>query len=122
MFKNIEKIFKSLVLINFFISVLITLKVFINYFYNNSSEISIGLLITFIYALSGFIHSIKYIIFQNSDLRIYISLTFLGFLFNILSNLSYLDKIIYLLTVTEHMIIGSILTFTYFSKIKSKFK
>ena len=50
MLKNIEKTFKSLVLINFFISVLITIKVFTNFGYNFSSEISIGLLITFIYA------------------------------------------------------------------------
>ena len=60
--------------------------------------------------------------FSKFGLRIYVCCTFLGFLFNILSNFSYLNKIIYLLTVTEHMIIGSILTFTYFSKIKTKFK
>ena len=122
MFKNIEKIFKSLVLINFFISVLITIKVFTNYSYNFSSEISIGLLITFIYAGIWFYSLYKIYNFSKFGLRIYICCTFLGFLFNILSNFSYLNKIIYLLTVTEHMIIGSILTFTYFSKIKTKFK
>ena len=122
MFKNIEEIFKSLVLINFGISVLITLKVCMNYFYNFSSEISIGLLITFIYAGIWFYSLYKIYNFSKFGLRIYICCTILGFLFNFLSNLSYLDKIIYLLTVAEHMIIGSILTFTYFSKIKTKFK
>ena len=122
MLKNIEKTFKSLVLINFFISVLITIKVFTNFGYNFSSEISIGLLITFIYAGIWFYSLYRIYNFSKFGLRIYVCCTFLGFLFNILSNFSYLDKIIYLLTVAEHMIIGSILTFTYFSKIKTKFK
>ena len=39
----------------------------------------------------------------------------LGFLFNILSNFSYLIKYIFI-TVAEHMIIGSILTFVTFLK------
>ena len=121
MFKNIEKIFKSLVWSNFFISIIITFKIFMinNYHF---LEVSAGLIITFIYASVWFYSLYKIYNFSKSGLRIYISLTLLGFLFNILSNLSYLDKTIYLLTVTEHMIIGSILTFSYFSKIKSKFK
>ncbi len=121
MFKNIEKIFQSLVWLNFFISIIITIKIFIR---NNYSfyEISTGLVITIIYASVWFYALYKIYNFSKNGLRIYISLTLLGFLFNILSNLSYLDKMIYLLTVTEHMIIGSIITFSYFSKIKSKFK
>tara|TARA_B100000073_G_C23304130_1_gene399907 strand:+ start:8 stop:388 length:381 start_codon:yes stop_codon:yes gene_type:complete len=121
MFKNIEKIFKSLVWSNFFISIIITFKIFMinNYHF---LEVSAGLIITSIYASVWFYSLYKIYNFSKSGLRIYISLTLLGFLFNILSNLSYLDKTIYLLTVTEHMIIGSILTFSYFSKIKSKFK
>ena len=121
MFKNVEKIFKTLILINFLISVVITIKIFVlNNF--NISEISTGFLITIIYGFIWFYSLYKLYNFKKIGLRIYISLTFLGFIFNILSNLSYLDKTIYLLTVTEHMIIGSILTFSYFSKIKSKFK
>ena len=122
MFKNIERIFKTLVLFNFVISVFITLKVFTNYNYNIYSEISIGLLVTFLYAGIWFYALYKIYNFSKFGLRIYICCSLLGFLFNILSNLSYLDKTIYLLTVTEHMIIGSILTFTYFSKIKTKFR
>ena len=121
MFKKLENIFKSLVWANFFISVIITLKIFVR---NNYSltELSTGLIITIIYASIWFYSLYKIYNFSRSGLRIYVSLTLLGFLFNILSNLSYLDKTIYLLTITEHMIIGSILTFSFFSKIKSKFK
>ena len=51
----------------------------------------------------------------------YIYLVLIGFLFNILSNTGDLGKIYYILSLFEHVIIGSILTFAYFSKIKSYF-
>ena len=121
MFKNQEKIFKGLIWSNFFISIILTLKIFIKNNYN-FLEISTGLIITCIYASVWFYSLYKIYNFSKKGLIAYISLTFLGFLFNILSNIDYLDKSIYLLTVTEHMIIGCILTFSYFSKIKSKFK
>ena len=121
MFKNIEQIFRTLILINFFISVVITLKICIRNNYT-FSEMSIGLLITIIYGSIWFYSLYKIYNFSKIGLRIYISLTFLGFIFNILSNLSYLDKTIYIFTLSEHIIIGSILTFAYFSKIKTKFK
>ena len=121
MFKNIEQIYKTLILINCFISVVITLKIFIRNNYT-FSEMSMGLLVTIIYGSIWFFSLYKIYNFSKIGLRIYISLTFLGFIFNILSNLSYLDKTIYIFTLTEHIIIGSILTFAYFSKIKSKFK
>ena len=121
MFKNIEQIFKTLILINGFISIVITLKIFIRNNYT-FSEISMGLLVTIIYGSIWFYSLYKIYNFSKIGLRIYISLTFLGFIFNILSNLSYLDKTIYIFTLSEHIIIGSILTFAYFSKIKSKFK
>ena len=121
MLKNIEKVFRSLIWLNFFISIIITVKIFLRNNYN-LLEISTGLIVTTLYALIWFYSLYKIYNFSKMGLRIYISLTLIGFLFNILSNLSYLDKTIYIFTVTEHMVIGSILTFSYFSKIKSKFK
>ena len=121
MVNNIEKIFKGLVWANLFISIIITVNIFIRNSYS-FVDISTGLIITIIYASVWFYSLYKIYNFSKFGLRAYISLTLLGFLFNIISNLSYLDKAVYILTVTEHMIIGSILTFSYFSKIKSKFK
>ncbi|MBF95894.1 MAG: hypothetical protein CFH34_01169 [Alphaproteobacteria bacterium MarineAlpha9_Bin4] len=118
---KIEKLFKSLVLVNGLISVIITIKIFNKNNYN-LEYISTGLLIMTIYAGIWFFSLYKIYNFSKFGLRLYISLTFLGFLFNILSNLSFLDKYLYLLTLAEHMIIGSILTFSYFSKVKLKFK
>ena len=78
MFNNIEKIFKSLVGANFFISVVITYKIFI---LNNYSflEMSAGLVITAIYASIWFYALYKIYNFSKSGLRIYISLTIIGF-------------------------------------------
>ena len=81
-----------------------------------------GLVITTCYAAIWFFSLYKIYNFSKFGLYLYISLIFLGFIFNIISNLSYLNKTLYIMTISEHMIIGSILTFSYFSKLKSKFK
>ena len=121
MLNQLEKLFKSLILANCFISIIIAIKIFHKNNYN-FYDISPGLLIMFLYTGIWFYSLYKIYNFSKYGLKIYITLTFLGFLFNILSNLLFLDKSLYILTLAEHMIIGSILTFSYFSKVKSKFK
>ncbi len=121
MIKNVEKYFKTLVISNAIISVLITVNFFIKNTYS-FKNISIGLIVLVAYALIWFYSLYKIYNYSRFGLNLYISLSILGFIFNILSNLSYLDKKLYLFTLAEHMIIGSIITFCYFSKIKSKFK
>ena len=116
-----EKIFKTLVFANLLISIAITASIFDTNNYT-FSDITMGLVITTCYAAIWFFSLYKIYNFSKFGLYLYISLIFLGFIFNILSNLSYLDKILYIMTISEHMIIGSILTFSYFSKLKSKFK
>ena len=118
---KLEKVFKSLIIVNFLISILITINIFYSNDYN-FDQINLGLVITILYALIWFFSLYKIYNFSKVGLNLYISLTFLGFCFNILSNLSYLSKALYILSLTEHMIIGSILTFSYFSKLNSKFK
>ena len=118
---KITGLFKSLILANSFISIIITIKIFYKNNYN-FHEATAGLLIMFLYAGIWFYSLYKIYNFSKFGLRLYIIMTFLGFLFNILSNLSFLDKPLYVLTLAEHMIIGSIITFSYFSKLKSKFK
>ncbi len=118
---QIVKLYKSLILANSFISIIIAIKIFYKNNYN-FYEISTGLLIMLLYAGIWFFSLYKIYNFSKFGLRLYIAMIFLGFIFNILSNLSFLDKTLYVLTLAEHMIIGSILTFSYFSKVKSKFK
>ena len=106
---------------NFLISIAITINIFDQNNYT-FSDFTVGLLITTCYALIWFFSLYKIYNFSKFGLYLYMSLIFLGFIFNILSNLSYLDKTLYIMTISEHMIIGSILTFSYFSKLKAKFK
>ena len=112
------KIFKLLVALNALTSILITYLIFLY----NIEYFDVKLIFILLYACIWFFSLYKIYNFSKYGLKIYITLTFLGFLFNILSNLLFLDKSLYILTLAEHMIIGSILTFSYFSKVKSKFK
>ena len=116
-----EKSLKSLIIANIIISIVITIKIFDKNSYS-LSDLTPGLIITLIYAGIWFFSLYKIYNFSKFGLYLYMSLIFLGFIFNILSNLSYLDKTLYIMTISEHMIIGSILTFSYFSKLKAKFK
>ena len=116
-----EKILKSLIVANIIISIVITIKIFNKNNYN-FIDLSPGLLITIIYAGIWFYSLYKIYNFSKFGLKLYITLTIMGFVFNILSNISYLDKTLYLLTLTEHIVIGSILSISYFSRLKIKFK
>jgi hypothetical protein len=46
----------------------------------------------------------------------------LGFILGIFSDLKIFGKFYYIMSLLEHLIIGSIITFSYFSKLKIKFK
>ena len=96
-----QKIYKGLIILNGLISIIITLRIFYknNYSFEN---INIGLIAVIIYASIWFFSLYKIYNFSKIGLKIYISLT--------------------IFTLTEHMIIGSIITFSYYSKIKHKFK
>ena len=91
---KLEKIFKSLIIVNCLISILITINIFYSNDYN-FDQINLGLVITILYALIWFFSLYKIYNFSKIGLNLYISLTFLGFFFNILSNLSYLGKALY---------------------------
>lgn len=115
-----EKIFKTLVFANLLISIAITASIFDTNNYT-FSDITMGLVITTCYAAIWFFSLYKIYNFKKLGLKLYITLVILGLIFNILSNITYLNKILYIFTITEHMVIGSILTFSFFSKLKSKF-
>ncbi len=117
---QIEKIYKSLVILNAFISLIITINILSKNNYN-LDNVSIGLLVLLVYAGIWFFSLYKIYNFKKLGLKLYITLVILGLIFNILSNITYLNKILYIFTITEHMVIGSILTFSFFSKLKSKF-
>ncbi len=116
-----DKLFKALVLLNGIISFVITIKIFNKNNYD-LENISVGFVILTFYAIIWYYSLYKIYNFSKFGIKLYIILTVLGFIFNILSNFSFLDKPLYILNLSEHMIIGSILTFSFFSNLKSRFK
>ena len=46
----------------------------------------------------------------------------LGFILGVFSDLKIFGQFYYILSLFEHLIIGSIITFSYFSKLNIKFK
>ena len=112
------KFFKLLVVLNTFISIALTLHIILY----NIDIINQKNILVIVYALVWFFSLYKIYNFALLGLKIYISLVIMGFFFNIISNIQVLGKFYYVVSLLEHIIIGAILAFIYFSKVKSKFK
>ena len=119
--KNLALYYRTLIIINFVISIAITWKVYLLNG-NKFQELNINLVILLIYAILWFLALYKIYNYSKVGLKMYLSLVIVGFIFNILSNFNQYDKLLFLFSLSEHLVIGSILTFSYFSKIKSSFK
>ena len=112
------KFFRFLIISNALVSLALTVYIFLY----NIEFINIKSLLVLLYALMWFYSLYKIYNFSKLGLKLYISLVIMGLLFNILSNLQVFSKFYYVISLFEHIVIGSLLAFSYFSKIKSKFK
>ena len=118
---SLKEGFRLLVIVNGIISASITYLIISNILYN-MEIISANIFIILLYGLLWFFSLYKIYIFSKFGLKIYLVLIILGYLFNILSNFKDFNQLFYILSLTEHLVIGSILTFTFFTKIKSYYK
>ena len=110
--------FRLLIILNIFVSITLTYTIILyNIEYFNYFTIFIT-----IYASAWFFSLYKIYNFSKNGLNIYISMVILGFILGIFSDLKIFGKLYYILSLLEHLIIGSIITFSYFSKLKIKFK
>jgi hypothetical protein len=110
--------FKLLIILNICVSIFLTYTIILyNIEYFNYFTIFIT-----IYASTWFFSLYKIYNFSKNGLNIYISMVILGFILGIFSDLKIFGKLYYILSLLEHLIIGSIITFSYFSKLKIKFK
>jgi hypothetical protein len=75
-----------------------------------------------VYASAWFFSLYKIYNFSKLGLKAYISMVILGFILGIFSDLKIFGQFYYILSLFEHLIIGSIITFSYFSKLKNKFR
>ena len=110
--------FRLLVVLNISVSIALTYNIIL---YNIEYFNSITIFIT-IYASAWFFSLYKIYNFSKTGLKAYISMVILGFILGIFSDLKIFGKFYYVLSLFEHLIIGSIITFSYFSKLKIKFK
>ena len=113
--------FRLLIVANGIISASITYLITSNILYN-IEKASANIFLILLYGLLWFFSLYKVYKFSKFGLKIYIVLVILGYLFNILSNFKDFNQLFYILSLTEHLVIGSILTFTFFTKIKSYYK
>tara|TARA_Y100001980_G_C14438390_1_gene225126 strand:- start:348 stop:710 length:363 start_codon:yes stop_codon:yes gene_type:complete len=118
--KRLVKNFRLLIIINGLISLMISYEIFYKNLYNIELK-SLNMYIISIYGLLWFYSLFKLYKLTNLGLRLYIALIILGFLFNFMAEPDKLSKLIYILTLSEHLIIGCIVTISYATNIKSKF-
>ena len=110
--------FRLLIILNICISITLTYTIILyNIEYFNFFTIFIT-----IYASAWFFSLYKIYNFSINGLKAYISMVILGFILGIFSDFKIFGKFYYILSLFEHLIIGSIITFSYFSKLKIKFK
>ena len=118
---NLKKSLRILIILNALVSFCITWNIFV---VQNFSLLRINLstLIILIYAGLWFFCLYKLYILSKFGRIFYLYLVVVGFIFHIISNTDIFGKIYYTLSLFEHLIIGSIITITYLTKIKSDFK
>ena len=116
--KNSIFYFKVLIILNICVSITLTYTIILyNIEYFNYFTIFIT-----IYASAWFFSLYKIYNFSKNGLKAYISMVVLGFMLGIFSDLKIFGKFYYIMSLLEHLIIGGIITFSYFSKLKIKFK
>ena len=117
MLLNELKIFRILLIVNAITSLIITYLIILYNIENMSSKV----LFVLFYALLWFFSLYKVYNLSKVGLYIYISLVILGFLLNILANHEKLNKLYNTMSLLEHLVIGGIITFAFFTKIRKKF-
>ena len=118
---NLKKSLRILIILNALVSFCITWNIFV---VQNFSLLKFNLstLIILIYAGLWFFCLYKLYTLSKFGRIFYLYLVVVGFIFHIISNTDIFGKIYYTLSLFEHLIIGSIITITYLTKIKSDFK
>ena len=110
--------FRLLIILNIFVSITLTYTIILyNIEYFNYFTIFIT-----IYASAWFFSLYKIYNFSKFGLKAYMSMVILGFILGIFSDLKIFGQFYYILSLFEHLIIGSIITFSYFTKLKIKFR
>ena len=110
--------FKLLIILNVCVSITLTYTIILY----NIEYFNYFIIFITIYASAWFFSLYKIYNFSKNGLKAYIFMVILGFILGVFSDFKIFGKFYYILSLLEHLIIGSIITFSYFSKLKIKFK
>ena len=111
------KIFKFLVILNSVASVAITYQIILY----NLEYLDYKIYLILFYGFIWFFSLYKIFYFSKIGLKLYVLLVTFGFLLNMLSDYKVYGSLYYFMTLFEHLIIGAIISLSFFSKIKTKF-
>ena len=111
------KVFKFLVILNTIASVAITHQIILY----NVEYLDFKIYLVLFYGCIWFFSLYRIFHFSKVGLRLYILLVSFGFILNILSDYKVYGSLYYFMTLFEHLIIGAIISLSFFSKIKTKF-
>mgnify|MGYP001189893664 FL=1 len=111
------KIFRFLVILNSIASIAITHQIVLY----NLEYLDFKIYFVFFYGFFWFFSLYKIYYFSKVGLKLYVLLVTFGFILNMLSDYKVYGSLYYFMTLFEHLIIGAIISLSFFSKIKTKF-
>ena len=111
------KVFKILVILNTITSIAVTHQIIIY----NSEYLDFKIYFVLFYGFIWFFSLYRIYFFSKVGLKLYVLLVTFGFLLNMLSDYKVYGSLYYFMTLFEHLIIGAIISLSFFSKIKTKF-
>ena len=111
------KIFKFLVILNSIASIAITYQIILY----NLEYLDFKIFLILFYGFIWFFSLYKIYHCSKVGLKLYVLLVTFGFILNILSDYKVYGSLYYFMTLFEHLIIGAIISLSFFSKIKTKF-
>ena len=111
------KIFKFLVILNTIASIAITHQIILY----NLEYLDYKIYLILFYGFIWFFSLYKIFYFSKIGLKLYVLLVTFGFVLNMLSDYKVYGSLYYFMTLFEHIVIGAIISLSFFSKIKTKF-
>ena len=111
------KIFKFLVILNSIASIVITHQIILY----NIEYLDYKIYLILFYGFIWFFSLYKIFYFSKIGLKLYVLLVTFGFVLNMLSDYKVYGSLYYFMTLFEHLVIGAIISLSFFSKIKTKF-
>ena len=111
------KIFKFLVILNTIASIAITHQIILY----NLEYLDYKIYLILFYGFIWFFSLYKIFYFSKIGLKLYVLLVTFGFVLNMLSDYKVYGSLYYFMTLFEHLVIGAIISLSFFSKIKTKF-